>query len=229
MTETLPAAPVRNATAVRRRIVDLLRRDLIGPAPGPEDADLAAEILSENPSRWYLTGFLAPALDGADEELGEEGDPATAADEGADAETGPARAADDAPPDEPSARPRRLPSSLGLTVLLDATIDEVEVELTWGDYVTEPPLPESVLTAEGAEYAREYRDVRGRRVPGQYTMRIPVPHGRGPQIAVPDSGGAQRPRGGLTVEAHARPYGIRQPDGSISQVRALTVTPTATS
>lgn len=99
MTETLPAAPVRDATAVRRRIVDLLRRDLIGPTPGAEDADLAREILdkNENPSRWYLTGFLAPALDGAEEELGEEGDPATAADEGADAETGPARAADDAP------------------------------------------------------------------------------------------------------------------------------------
>lgn len=223
MTETLPAAPARDAIAVRRRIVDLLRRDLIGPAPGPEDADLSAEILSENPSRWYLTGFLAPALDSAEEELGEEGDTATAADEGADAETGPARAADDAPPDEPSSRPRRLPSSLGLTVLLDASIDEVEVELTWGDYVTEPPLPEAVLTAEGAEYAREYRDVRWRRVPGSYTLRIPVPHGRGPQIAVPGSGGAQRPRGGLTVEAHARPYGIRQPDGSVSQVRALTV------
>lgn len=223
MTATPPAARAQDATAVRRRIVDLLRRDLIGPAPSPEDADLAQEVLSENPSRWYLTGFLAPALDGEDEGLGEEGDPATADDEGADPETGPARAADDSPPDEPSARPRRLPSSLGLTVLLDAAVEQVEVRLTWGDYVTEPPLPEAVLTEEGAEYAREYRQVHWRRVPGQHTLHIPVPHGRGPQVPVPGSGGAQRPLGGLTVEAHARPYSIRQPDGSVSQVKALTV------
>jgi hypothetical protein len=223
MTTTLPAAHARDAAAVRRRIVDKLRRDLIGP--GPQDADLTHEVLSDNPSRWYLSGFLGPSLelDGGADEIEEEGDPTFPDDEGADPETGPARAADDAPPDEPSSRPRRLPSSLGLTVLVDATVEEVEVTLDWGDYVTEPPLPETVLTAEGAEYSRDYRNVQWRRIPGHATVKVPVPSGRGPQIAIPESGGAQRPRGGLTIEAHARPYTITQPDGSASQVKVLTV------
>jgi hypothetical protein len=54
--------PSRRAEAVRARLVDTLRRDLIGP--GPEDSDLAREVLKENPSRWYLTGFLAPSPEG---------------------------------------------------------------------------------------------------------------------------------------------------------------------
>jgi hypothetical protein len=48
---------------VRASIVETFRRDLIGPNPGPEDADIAKERLNENPSRWYLAGFLAPAED----------------------------------------------------------------------------------------------------------------------------------------------------------------------
>ena len=40
---------------VRSSIVDIFRRDLVGP--GPQDADLANERLNENPSRWYLTGL----------------------------------------------------------------------------------------------------------------------------------------------------------------------------
>jgi hypothetical protein len=48
---------------VRASIVETFRRDLIGPKPGPEDADIAKERLNENPSRWYLAGFLAPAED----------------------------------------------------------------------------------------------------------------------------------------------------------------------
>ena len=46
---------------VRECIVNVFRRDLVGP--DLHDADLATERLSENPSRWYLLGFLAPAED----------------------------------------------------------------------------------------------------------------------------------------------------------------------
>jgi hypothetical protein len=80
MTYAPGAAPVpplgKAATAVRTRLVDTLRRDLIGP--GPEDTDLARELLKENPSRWYLTGFLAPSLDSeAEEEVDDEGSRST--------------------------------------------------------------------------------------------------------------------------------------------------------
>lgn len=227
----LPAPPAADAATVRARLVDILRRDLIGP--GPMDADLARETLKENPSRWYLAGFLGPVPTGAasaecgqaeeGDHVEEEGDPVYGDDEGADPETGTARAADDAPADEPSARPRRVPASLGLTVLLDATVQEIEVEVTWGDYVTEPPLPEEILINEASQYDRRYRDVLWRRVPGTARTRIAVPDGRGPSILLPGTGGAQRPSGGLAIEAHARPYDIHEPDGSVTRVRALTV------
>ncbi|NOG73925.1 DISARM system helicase DrmA [Roseicella sp. DB1501] len=226
MTDALPNPLPMHAEAVRGRLVEVLRRDLIGP--GPEDADLTREVLKENPSRWYLTGFLAPSPEGGGaaeepEGLDEEGDPLFGDDAGADPETGPARAADDAPPDEPSARPRRLPASLGLTTLVPEGVEEVEVALTWGDYATEPPLPPEVLADTQAQFDPKYRDVRWRRVPGEAVVRIPVPDGRGARVVLPGTGGAQRPAGGLSIEAHARPYEIEQPDGSVARVRALTV------
>ena len=54
-------AAMTNSVDIRAHLVDMFRRDLIGP--GPQDADLAHERLNESPSRWYLTGFLAPADD----------------------------------------------------------------------------------------------------------------------------------------------------------------------
>src|SRR5947208_16978095 len=106
---------------VRARIIDAFRRDLVGP--GPLDADLARERLNESPSRWYLTGFLAPADDpltqdgpqraeedaSAQEEM--ETDVAEPAADGAGGAAG-----DDELPEAPVAKRRFLPSSIGLTV-----------------------------------------------------------------------------------------------------------------
>ncbi|TWB25632.1 DISARM system helicase DrmA [Nitrospirillum bahiense] len=236
-TPTQPSAPLpgpqKNAAAVRHDLVEVLRRDLIGP--GPTDSDLAREILQVNPSRWYLSGFLAPSLDDradlavdprdddkAEAQEDEDG-PVFGDDLGAGPETGMARAADDAPPDETSARPRRLPASLGLTTLIPDGVTEVEVVLNWGDYRTEPPLPPEVLAPEATGGDRASPDVQWCRVPNEQVLRIAVPEGRGASIPMPSTGGAQRPIGGLFLEAHARPYLIKQPDGSSTPVRALTV------
>src|SRR5258707_15075649 len=147
-----PASTAISANAIRAQLVDVLRRDLIGP--DPSDVDLHHERLTDNPSRWYLAGFLAPAPEGAEEaDLTEDvGDPLFGDDEGADPETGGGRAADDTPDDEPSARKSRVPSSCGLTVMVDASVLEVEVTLSWGDYVTLPPLPEDVFLDEKAQF-----------------------------------------------------------------------------
>jgi hypothetical protein len=161
--------------------------------------------------------------DGA-ENLKDEGDPLFGEDEAADPETGGGRAADDAPPDEPSARKSRVPSSCGLTVLVNASVREVEVTLTWGDYVTIPPLPEAAFTDETAQFNPAFRDVEWQRVPGRAVLALPVPeNGRGAPVIIPDSAGAQRPRGALTLEAHARPYALDQADGTKRDLRALTV------
>jgi hypothetical protein len=214
----MPAASApTSAVTIRSQLVDKLRRDLIGP--GPQDADLAHERLKNNPSRWYLAGFLAPALDAiaeGTESIEDEGDPLLT-DEVPDPETGAGggRAADDAPDDEPSARKSRVPSSCGLTVLVDASVREVEVSLSWGDYVTVPPLPDEVFTDEKAQFDPAYRNVQWQRVPGHATLRLPVPeNGRGRPVLVPGSAGAQRAGGALVLEAHARPYTLDQPDGT---------------
>ena len=51
-----PASPVE----VRERLMNLMRRDLVGAHPDL-DPGLDREIISgTSPSTWYLTGFLAP-------------------------------------------------------------------------------------------------------------------------------------------------------------------------
>ena len=118
----LTTSPKSGAVTVHGHLVDALRRDLIGP--GPVDTDLFDERLDAPPSRWYLAGFLAPAPNGETLEgdaIEDTGDPLFGADEGADPETGGGRAADDTPDDEPT-RKVRLPSSCGLTVLVDASV-----------------------------------------------------------------------------------------------------------
>jgi hypothetical protein len=211
---------------VRSKLVETLRRDLIGP--GPLDTDLARERLREKPSGWYVTGYLAPlpepsgpSADIPEEgELFEEGDPLVGDDLGADSDAGSARAADDAQEDLPPAVRIRAPSSLGLTVLLDASMREVEVKLSWGDYVTTPPLSDEELLDEMANAPEVVWD----RVPGNAILRAPVPaDGRRHTITVPNSGGVQRPSGALQLELHARPYEVTEPDGTTRSLRVLTV------
>ena len=135
----------------RNTIVELFRRDLVGPMPAdlaPGDADLQAECLSEAPCSWYLTGFIAPleecagasSDDDADTQEETETDAGDLDDNGAGIADD-----DDIPPDAPTTRRRYLPSSIGLTVLVPASVDAVDVRLSWGDYVTEPPLSANVL------------------------------------------------------------------------------------
>ena len=227
-------APVRSLD-VRSSIVNTFRRDLVGP--GPQDADLARERLSDNPSRWYLTGFLAPAQDplAQDGPQASEDDPSvpeeneTGVEEPAEEGAGGA-AGDDAPPEAPSAKRRFLPSSIGLTVLLPPDVTQIEARVSWGDYRTEPPLSADLfLPDEGEETGedgkrkkKERPFVEWVREPKEQTVRLAVPDGRGSPVVVPESAAPQRSGGGLTLETHARLFDFPTPDGD-EQVRALTV------
>jgi hypothetical protein len=173
---------------VRARLVDILRRDLVGP--GPQDEDLARERLSENPSRWYLTGFIAPK-----EEEVEADDPAVQEEDEREAEqdlgSGAGGAAgDDEPSDVPVTRRRFLPSSIGLTVLLAIDVDTIEARVSWGDYVTEPPLPEGALLSGDESDASPRHHVDWVRVPQQRSVTLAIANGRGAKL-VPDSGPTQ--------------------------------------
>lgn len=52
-----PKHSFMSSSEVRNRLVDALKLDLVGPWPGHA---FERELLPENPTRWYLTGYLVP-------------------------------------------------------------------------------------------------------------------------------------------------------------------------
>ncbi|GAB4153995.1 MAG: DISARM system helicase DrmA [Cyanobacteria bacterium J069] len=127
---------------VRATLIDALQLDLVGPPP--HDVDHAEEILTQPPSKWYLTGFLAPfgakpearSDDMGDDELEELGTGAA----GEDSQT----------PEAGPARKALFPASMGLSVLVPPETRALRAIATWGDYVAvelegavaEPPDPD---------------------------------------------------------------------------------------
>jgi hypothetical protein len=161
----------------------------------------------------------------AQEEMEIEGDEAEVAGAGG-------AAGDAAEPEAPNTRRRFLPSSIGLTVLLDPDITEIEARVSWGDYRTEPPLEEALYLPEPPEEKADEdgKPTRAKRVavewvrtPKERTVRLPVPDGRGKAILVPESAAEQRRGGGLVLETHSRVFTYDAPGGAKERVRALTV------
>ena len=96
---------------VRGRLTHAIRLDLIGPEPEEPQAN---EVLPISPSRFYLTGFLAPlnapaAQKADDDEQGEL--ELAAAGAGADE--------DDSTAEAPAAKRGQFPSSMGISGLFD--------------------------------------------------------------------------------------------------------------
>ncbi|WP_016744458.1 DISARM system helicase DrmA [Rhizorhabdus wittichii] len=212
-----------NAIEVREELVHRLRRNLVGPSDFPHDDDLARESLpaGESPSRWYLTGFIAPVGDEVahvDEDADEEEEltqlePAGFGAGGA--------AGDDEDPEPPVTKRRFLPSSIGITAMLDPAIREVEVEISWGDYVPEPPLPREVL--EGDQEAGH--PIEWRRVPRSERVSLPIPSDREGMrtVIVPHSGATARSGGALELGIRARPFTMTLSDGTSQRVQVVTV------
>jgi len=98
-------------------------------------------LLPENPTRWYLTGYLvpetAPVQHRSDADAKDEVD---AAGEGGGTDDG-------GTPDK-CAAPSLLPSSMGLSVLVPAGITKLHAEVTWGDYHWEDPTKEAEEPAD---------------------------------------------------------------------------------
>jgi len=114
---------------VRQRLVQALEADLIGPFVPDSDTQHGQEVLPIPPSRWYLTGFLAPqgsrAPDTDDEDSIDGG--LAAGSEGKE---------EDAGTEEPEPkRPVRFPASMGVSVFLPAgTGDSIGVDVWYADY-----------------------------------------------------------------------------------------------
>ena len=162
---------------IRRRLVDALHADLVGPFVPPDHPSGGEEILPLAPSRWYLTGFLAPQgarVPDVDDQESQEGGPS-------DEET---QAEDAGNTDPAPKRPIRFPASMGLSVFLPpGDGDHLEVDLRFADY-------DKVETAEDHEKKKSWgwkrvpHEERGIRIPLERAALesrdgIPVPNTSG--------------------------------------------------
>ncbi len=118
-----------NSASVRDYLIHALRMDLIGPSP--EDEVHQEEVLQFAPSKWYMTGFLVPTgapIEQRAQDIEEEQDEPSE----------PAHGADDAAvPERGSGKRVFLPSSMGLSVLIDPATTKLDLVVTWGDYAPE--------------------------------------------------------------------------------------------
>src|SRR5579864_5549887 len=114
-----------SAVEIRDDLVRILRLDLVGPEPGGKHE---TEALETPPSRWYLTGFLAPR-GAAPEQKADE----TAREEISLGAEGGGKD-DDEPPEKASSRRVFFPSSCGVSVLVPPAAKSLKVEVRWGEY-----------------------------------------------------------------------------------------------
>jgi hypothetical protein len=217
------------AASVREHLVSALQADLIGPY----DPSRPRELLPRPPSRWYLTGFIAPEARRV--AVVNEDDKPTVEDVEANEEV--AAGSDDASsePEEQKPRKRMLwPASVGLSMLLPPEVDRVTATVSWADYLPEPEEPAepeapTETAGDGAAGSGARTDAprlfwrRFPRGPVAIEVALGAPHGRLPVPGSVGPGGeaddnADAASNGLEVEYQVLPApGL--PDGT----RALSV------
>ena len=190
---------------IRATLVDALNLDLVGPTP--DDTDHAKEVLSQAPSKWYLTGFLAPF--GAPPDLRSDDD----AEDDLPEEVAQSDISEDSQaPEKSAARKALFPASMGMSFLVSGQTTTLEATVTWGDYVPMETAPDG-----GGEEGRQHRDKRQKksvlwqRVPQRVTLPVPIaPKPEPHAIDVP--GGS-----GLNLVVSCRPVGGNHfPHGTLS-------------
>lgn len=190
LTRQGPGAP-RSPAQVRAELVSTLALDLIGPGPGHT---CATEALRMPPSRWYLTGFLVPS----DAPEAQKFDPLSREEVAVGAEG--AGVDDDSTPEPSAARKVLFPSSMGLSVLVPAAAEHLEVLADWGDYKV--VLEDEASAAHAPAGAPEVSPPRSKRelwqrTPHQASLRVDLGAMRR-DLEVPGSNG-------LFVVATVRP------------------------
>jgi hypothetical protein len=155
----------------RETLATELRLDLIGPSH--RDAGLVSEVLPDPPSRWYLTGFLLPVDTPARRKARDPQEEMDTAEQGG--------ADDDEIPDRGASRPRYMPSSMGLSLLVEPGTEAVRVTCRWGDYRREESDENG--GRKTARWRREQREVA-----------CDVPLTEGPPIRLPDTDGLELAR-----------------------------------
>src|SRR6516165_6214660 len=109
---------------IRERLTTEMRLDLIGPSH--RDTSLVNEVLPDPPSRWYLTGFLVPVDTPSRRKARDPQEEMDTAEPGG--------ADDDETPERGASNPRCLPSSMGLSLLVEPGTEILRLTARWGDY-----------------------------------------------------------------------------------------------
>ncbi|OMI09286.1 hypothetical protein BSN85_17205 [Bradyrhizobium brasilense] len=234
-----PTTPV----GVRERLLDLLRRDLVGPHPDL-DPDLAREVIAGvAPSTWYLTGFLGPKreagtvrADNAEVAAEQAAEDLLETQRGSESLSEVTQSKGVAPDEgQPESPPTRSfqPSSIGLTVLLPRDAKQLQARVSWGDYVTEPRLDDAVFlesaraAAEGrgeVPKAPKWDTLDWRRIPREESVPIAIRLGDRPQrIIIPNSAAPMALGGGLELVVSARPIDTADIDSVKRELLAVSV------
>ena len=190
--------PQLTPAEIRDTLVDALQLDLVGPTPN--DRERAQEVLIQAPSKWYLTGFLAPFGAKPDDRS----DPT--ADEASD-EIGTGNSSEDSQtPEAAAARKALFPSSMGLSFLLSQQTKELQATIHWGDYL---PIELEQDTADQEPDDKKQRKPQGwKRIPQTATLIVSISAERNSEgTATPeDSFEIEIPGGsGLALVVNVRP------------------------
>jgi hypothetical protein len=191
---------VTSSAQARDTLIDALELDLIGPGPDDEHAE---EKLSEfeRPTRFYLTGFLVPT--DAPETLARDSNSNETIDGFLDDEE---PGDDAAAPESDPGRRLFLPTSIGLSALVDARESQLSVELLYGEYALGPAPTEQKPERKAWHRAQRLHKV---------TLELPAKDRRSIRVEVPDSKGlclylsvrtltdAQRSRLRMSLEARS--------------------------
>ncbi|MBW4595312.1 MAG: DISARM system helicase DrmA [Brasilonema angustatum HA4187-MV1] len=192
--------PATTPAEVRSHLTDALQLDLVGPTPN--DTTHAREILTQPPSKWYLTGFLVPF--GAPPEVRSDD---TSNDEIVQISN--TDVADDAvAPETASARKVLFPSSIGLSFLISSDTQELDVTVNWGDYVSK--AGETELETTETEDESEQTTELWERIPQAVDVHIILPKDKQKkQLDVPGGSGLQLFVSCRAVRSQNLPKGTR--------------------
>ncbi len=125
--------------AVRQKIIDAVRTDLMGPVS-------ETEVLDENPKHAYIIGMLISQSEAEreKEDLGEQEIDTVVVSEDDEDYT-----ADEDDDNEPvSVTHFQLPSSIGISFYIEDATEQINLDICWGDYAKSS---EKKLTKDGKE------------------------------------------------------------------------------
>jgi hypothetical protein len=186
------------SATIRSQLIEALQLDLIGPTP--DDTDHSEEILSQAPSKWYLTGFLVPYEASAEERS----DPLSNDDIDEVGQVSPGD--DENTPEAASARRALFPSSMGLSFLVPSTAQELSITVQWGDYA---PLQEDEdqAIAQAETRLQTFTSRQWQRTPRREFLTLSLTN---QHISVPNSNGLKLVLSIRPVPAHSTlPPGTR--------------------